>query len=264
MEGVRGGRRFVEALKKCAGRKPVAILKGGRTEAGGRATRSHTASLAGPIRVFDALCRQAGAVRVEGMDELVDMVIAFQRVKKLAGPNACIIVGGGGRSVLSADDVNAEGLAVPHLPPETQALMKEYVPVAGTSVRNPIDAAMGAGQEQQVRTLKICASAPNIDYVLYSGGFGGGPGGRPPGAPQEQRDPDEMARRQIEMLVEVQRESAKPVVLVSDTPANAAGFANFDAMQRAAAAAGIAMYPSMRRAAVALSRLLQWQRLRED
>jgi acyl-CoA synthetase (NDP forming) len=264
MEGVRGGRRFVEALKKCAGRKPVAILKGGRTEAGGRATRSHTASLAGPIRVFDALCRQAGAVRVEGMDELVDMVIAFERVKKLAGPNACIIVGGGGRSVLSADDVNAEGLAVPHLPPETQALMKEYVPVAGTSVRNPIDAAMGAGQEQQVRTLKICASAPNIDFVLYSGGFGGGPGGRPPGAPQEQRDPDEMARRQIEMLVEVQRESAKPVVLVSDTPANAAGFANFDAMQRAAAAAGIAMYPSMRRAAVALSRLLQWQRLRED
>jgi acyl-CoA synthetase (NDP forming) len=264
MEGVRGGRRFVEALKKCAARKPVAILKGGRTEAGGRATRSHTASLAGPIRVFDALCRQAGAVRVEGMDELVDMVIAFERVKKLSGPNACIIVGGGGRSVLSADDVNAEGLGVPHLPPETQELMKEYVPVAGTSVRNPIDAAMGANQEQQVRTLKICAAAPNIDFVLYSGGFGGGPGPRPAGAPQEQRDPDEMARRQVEMLVEVQRESGKPVVLVSDTPANAAGFASFDALQRASAAAGIAMYPSMRRAALALSRLLQWQRLRED
>jgi acyl-CoA synthetase (NDP forming) len=257
---VRGGRRFVEALKKCAAEKPVAILKGGRTEAGGRATRSHTASLAGPIRVFDALCRQAGAIRVEGMDELIDMVIAFKHVKKLSGPNACIIVGGGGRSVLSADDVNAEGLEVPHLPPETQQLMMQYVPIAGTSVRNPIDAAMGANQDQQLQTLQICAQAPNIDYVLYAGGFGGGPGPRT----EERRDPVEAAKRQVDMLVQVQRESGKPIVLVSETPSNATGYATFEALLNASSEAGIAMYPSMRRAALALSRLLSWQRLRED
>ncbi len=269
MEGVRGGRRFVEALKKAAGKKPVAILKGGRTEAGGRATRSHTASLAGPIRVFDALCRQAGAVRVEGMEELVDMVVAFKHVKKLGGPNAVIIVGGGGRSVLSADDVNAEGLEVPHLPPETQELMKQYVPVAGTSVRNPIDAAMGANQEQQVKTLRICAEAPNIDFVLYSGGFGGGPGVPPrsaaPGQQDERRpDPAEAAQRQVDMLAQVQRESGKPVILVSNVPNNASGFANFEALQTLSGDAGVAMFPTMRRAALALSRLLRWQRLREE
>jgi hypothetical protein len=253
-------------LKKAASRKPVAILKGGRTEAGGRATRSHTASLAGPIQVFDALCRQAGAVRVEGMDELVDMVIAFQHVKKLAGPRAVLIVGGGGRSVLSADDVNAEGLEVPHLPEETQALMREYVPAAGTSVRNPIDAMMGSDPSAQIKTLRIVAGAPNIDFVMYAGGGGGWPGQRPtaPGEPQRGPDPVEQAQRQVDMLVEVERESGKPVVLVSNVPMNAASFASFQALQDAASAAGIAMFPSMRRAALALRRLLDWQRLRED
>jgi len=271
LEGVRDGRRFVTALKKAASRKPVVILKGGRTEAGGRATRSHTASLAGPIRVFDALCRQAGAVRVESMDELVDMMIAFKYVRRLSGPNAVLIVGGGGRSVLSADDVNAEGLEVPYLPEATQALLREFTPVAGTSIRNPIDAAMGSTPDAQVKTLRIAAEAPNIDFVLFSGGFGGPGGPRPPSqvppaqTPDPARaDPAEAARRQVEMLVRVQRESGKPVVLVSGPPANAAAFANFIALQEEAAGAGIAMFPSMRRAALALRRLLDWQRLRED
>lgn len=272
MEGVRDGPGFVQALKKAARRKPVAILKGGRTEAGGRATRSHTASLAGPIKVFDGLCRQAGAIRVESMDELVDMVVAFKYVKKLAGPRAALIVGGGGRSVLSADDVNAEGLEVPHLPEETQAELREFTPIAGTSIRNPIDAAMGSTGEQSQKTLQIVAGAPNIDFVLFSGGWGGpgGPaaGSRPgaagsaePGAPP---DPREAAKRQIDNLASVQREVGKPVIFVASVPGSAQAFASMQALQEEATAAGIAVFPGMRRAALALARLRQWQQLQEE
>src|SRR5262249_49929056 len=71
IEGVRDGRRFVKVLKEAAGRKPVVILKGGITEAGSRAANSHTGSLAGSIEVFDALCRQAGALRARTMEDAV-------------------------------------------------------------------------------------------------------------------------------------------------------------------------------------------------
>jgi acyl-CoA synthetase (NDP forming) len=277
IEGVRNGRGFFEALKKAARRKPVAILKGGRTEAGGRATRSHTASLAGPIKIFEAVCRQAGAIRVESMDELIDMIIAFKHVKELPGPRAALIVGGGGRSVLSADDVAAEGLEVPHLPEETQAELREFVPIAGTSIRNPIDANMGATGDQGVKTLRITAAAPNIDFVLYSGWFGGGGPGRPPwtATPQagqaaqpsgDRQPPDarEAAQRQVEMLASVQRDVGKPVILVTSPPASAMAFQTFNALQEEATRAGIAVIPGMRRAALALARLLRWQELRED
>ena len=286
MEGVRDGRRFVTALKKAAARKPVVILKGGRTVAGGRATQSHTASLAGPITIFDALCRQAGAIRVESMDELIDMVIAFKTLKRLAGPNACLIVGGGGRSVLSADDVAAEGLDVPHLPPETQEKLREFTPIAGTSIRNPIDSSMGfqgAGDDAAVKTLSLAAEASNIDFVLYNTGMGGWrPGGRPgqqagqaPETPQSPQpaeptqamrsfDPEAMARRQIDNITGVQEKVGKPIILVLGTPNNAGGFPSYQAMLDLATEAGLAVFPTIRRAAQALSRLLRWQQLRED
>src|SRR5439155_4392605 len=78
IEGVADGRAFFRALKAAAAQKPVIALKGGRTEAGGRATRSHTGSLAGSYQVFAAACRQAGAVLVESLDDLLDTAVAFE------------------------------------------------------------------------------------------------------------------------------------------------------------------------------------------
>jgi hypothetical protein len=124
---------------------------------------------------------------------------------------------------------------------------------------------MGSDPSAQVRTLRIVAGAPNIDFVIYAGGGGGGPGWRPPapGEPQRGPDPTEQAQRQVDMLVDVQRESGKPVVLVSNVPSSAAAFTSFQALQDAASAAGIAMFPTMRRAAMALRRLLDWEHLRD-
>ncbi|KKL54964.1 hypothetical protein LCGC14_2260160 [marine sediment metagenome] len=77
VEGVRDGRRFLAALKRAAARKPVVVLKGGRTAAGGRAAASHTAALAGRHAVWTAAVTQAGAISVDTVEELIDMLIAF-------------------------------------------------------------------------------------------------------------------------------------------------------------------------------------------
>ena len=76
IEGARDGRRLFHALKSAAARKPVIIWKGGQTEGGGRAIRSHTASLASDQAIWDAVIRQVGAVAVQNLDEMVDVVKA--------------------------------------------------------------------------------------------------------------------------------------------------------------------------------------------
>ena len=82
----RDGAHFMRALRKAAAAKPVVILKGGRTEAGSRADSSHTGSLAGSLQIFDSAVRQAGAVRVDRMEELVDQAVAFRYLKSLRRP----------------------------------------------------------------------------------------------------------------------------------------------------------------------------------
>src|SRR6266542_2406469 len=78
IEGVKDGRRFLQALRDAAAAKPVVVLKGGRTASGTRAVMSHTASLAGSVAVFDSLFRQVNAVRVKSVDEMADLAVAFR------------------------------------------------------------------------------------------------------------------------------------------------------------------------------------------
>jgi len=254
LEGIQDGPRLAQALRKAGAKKPVAILKSGRTEAGSRAANSHTASLAGSLEIFDGLCRQAGVLRVESLEALVDAAVTFQFVKKLAGPNVVVIGGGGGASVLAADDLDAAGMRVPALLPETQAALAKVTAEAGTSIRNPIDTTSMWDAEGFEATMMPCATASNIDAVLYHTSFGGGMGSR--GSDQR-----EQAAKQAESLAAVQEKSGKPVVVVirpSLTPDSLAQSVDFeDRCWRN----GLATYPSMARAAQALAGLLEWQRL---
>ena len=108
IEGVQDGRAFFAALKRCAKVKPVIILKGGRTQSGSQAAHSHTGSLAGSIEIFDAACRQAGAMRAETMDELHDLVVAaFTNTRLVRGQGVALFGGGGGGfAVLSSDAID--------------------------------------------------------------------------------------------------------------------------------------------------------------
>ena len=254
LEGIQDGPRLAKAIRRAGAKKPLAILKSGRTEAGSRAANSHTASLAGSLQIFDGLCKQAGAIRVESVEDLVDMAVTFRFVKRLAGPNVVVVGGGGGASVLAADDLDAVGLKVPPLLAETQEALAKVTHEAGTSVRNPIDTTSLWEDQGFEATLMPCAKAPNIDVVLYHTSFGGGPMTRATNLR------DRMAR-QVESLRKVQEESGKPVVVAVRQSVTSEAFEQANEFRELCWRANIATYPSIARAGYALARLLEWQRL---
>ncbi|HYM15452.1 MAG TPA: CoA-binding protein [Dehalococcoidia bacterium] len=258
IEGIRDGAHFMRALRRAAAVKPVVILKGGRTDAGSRAATSHTGSLAGSLQIFDAAARQAGAVRVERMDELVDMSVAFRFLSGLRGPRAGIVGGGGGYSVLASDEVGAAGLEMPMLPVEIQQKLHDFTPTAGTSVRNPVDTSVGWGPDglkPMLDTIRIVAEATNVDYILYHTSWGWGPRSGP--------DIVEHARLQGEKLGELRGEIGKPIVCVARTPTTAQGMEATLEFQEVCARSGLATFPSVQAAALSLRRLLDWQAGRE-
>ena len=159
--------------------------KGGLAGAGARAANAHSGWLAGSAEVFGALCRQTGAIRATNMAELHDLVVALTTgVRSVRGTGVALVSGGGGFAVLSTDEIAAEGLDVPPLPEDAQDKLRKFVPVAGTSVRNPIDSnIMGGRGRNRVRdTLSVLASAEPIDTVFTAVG-GWNPRWNPPARP---------------------------------------------------------------------------------
>ncbi len=259
IEGIRDGAHFMRALRKASAAKPVAILKGGRTEAGSRAANSHTGSLAGSLQIFDAAVRQAGAVRVDRMEELVDMTVAFRFLAGLRGPRAGIVGGGGGYSVLASDEVGASGLEMPPLPAEIQQKLHDFTPTAGTSVRNPVDTSVGWGPDglkPMLDTIRIVAEAPNIDYILYHTSWGWGPRSGP--------DITEHAKTQGEKLGELAGEIGKPIVCVARTPTSSQGMEATLTFQEVCAGFGLPVFASVQAASLSLRRLLAWRAARGD
>src|SRR3970282_1947437 len=157
IEGVKDGRRFFQAMRTAAAARPVIVLKGGRTEAGTRAVHSHTGSL-------------VGAVRADSVQEMVDLAVAF-RCAGLAesgpgafsGPDVAVVGGGGGFSVFAADGLDEAGLGAPVLPEATQQALREFHPVAGTSVRNPVDTIVIFDPAKLRETVGIIGAAEDID-----------------------------------------------------------------------------------------------------
>ncbi len=260
IEGLRDGAHFMRALRKAAAAKPVVILKGGRTEEGTRAVNSHTGSLAGSLQIFDAAVRQAGAVRVDRMEELIDQTVAFRYLKSLAGPRAGIIGGGGGHSVLASDEIGASGLAMPALPTEIQQKLHDFTPTAGTSVRNPVDTSVGWGPEGLkpiLDTIRIVAESPNIDYVLYHTSYSWG------AMRAEGPSIAEVADEAAQGIGAVSRETGKPVICVARNPTNELGMTGTLAFQQQVANEGLPCFNSVRDATLALQRMLAWQARRE-
>jgi acyl-CoA synthetase (NDP forming) len=145
IEGVKDGRRFVQALALAAKKKPVIILKGGRGRAGARLALSHTASLAGSINVWKSALKQYGAIMVSNFQELIDQVVAFTFLPPITGKRVIIAGGGGGKSMISADVWEEEGFELPELSAEFRKKLKDKVPELWDWVRNPIDASLFQG-----------------------------------------------------------------------------------------------------------------------
>lgn len=274
LEGVGNGRELFEALKRCAAVKPTIILKGGLSGAGARAANSHTGSLAGSREVFEAVCRQTGAMRVDSMEELYDLTVGITTgLRAIAGRRVVLVGGPGGFAVLSADEIAAQALEMPETPTKAKEQLREFIPVVGTSVNNPIDG-HPRGPDEMERTMHILCDSGLYDLVL-STSLGSDPGGRfrrrRHAATQQHQDagsdesPEkiataetERARKGSKLLARLQGEVGVPIVYVQRAFGESA-----DREAAAAYAEGIAAYPTVLRAAHTAHQLLEWRARRE-
>jgi acyl-CoA synthetase (NDP forming) len=138
IEGVRNGRMFLDLLKQVTPKKPVVIWKAGLTPLGSRAVKGHTGSLAGEAEIWKGALTQAGAVAVQGLDEMMDALVAL-RFLKPSEARIAMLGGGGAIGVFISDLAYRLGLKMPRFSPETQKRLKTYFPAPGNSMANPLD-----------------------------------------------------------------------------------------------------------------------------
>ncbi len=247
VEGVRDGRRFLDALREASAKKPVVVLKGGRTSAGGRAAASHTAALAGAAAVWEAALTQSGCLSVGTVEDLIDMLIAFSRMRPGAGTRLGMVGSGGGRSVLTADLCEELGLAVPPLPGDVEAKVAERTPDLAGWLTNPVDQSILAGSGLGGgRVLEWFDESPEIDLLLANmneaWAFG-----RP--------NAEEILPRVAGRIAGVGERTKKPLAVVlgpSDYP-DEDRWRLVSEMRERLAGAGLAVYPSVERAVRALA-----------
>ncbi len=254
IEGVSDGRRSLAALRRAAAEKPVIVLKGGRTAVGTRAAASHTAALAGAVRVWSAAIRQAGALEVSDLDEAMDMLVSFAFLRPAVGLRVGLAGGGGGRTVQSADLCEEAGLTVLPLPAEIRQAVRERAPEVSDWVGNPVDQSiLGGFPIGGAGILDMMAESPYYDLLIANVGEDW-PLGRPGG--------EATVLHVVDRFIEVSSRASKPLGVVlgpADSPDEQRRQTMLDARQRLVQA-GVAVYPSIARAARSMVRFTQYCR----
>jgi acyl-CoA synthetase (NDP forming) len=139
IEGFKSGERLQRAADNAARkRKPIVLIKVGRSEAGARMAMAHTGHLAGSDAVHDALFKQYGITRVNDLDELLETSALFARLPRPRGDGVCIYGISGGSGALMADLCGAAGLRLPALAQHTQTALRELIP-GYLTISNPVD-----------------------------------------------------------------------------------------------------------------------------
>jgi acyl-CoA synthetase (NDP forming) len=168
VEGVKDGARFRQTLHKAAQEKAVVLLKGGITEGGARAAASHTGSLAGSEVIWDSLCKQLGIIQAHSLEEFADSLVTLRFMPDPGGRRVALIGAGGGFSVLIADEFERSGLSVPALPQEMRDEIREFTPLAGNILRNPVDYSQSMTEpENLLRTVHIISRWDGIDFLIW-------------------------------------------------------------------------------------------------
>lgn len=169
-EGIADGRAFLEAagLARAAG-KPVVMLKVGRSAEGQDAARSHTASVAGDDRVFGDLVAEAGVLRVDTTEELMEAAYTLSRRPPLAGRRLGIVSVSGGACVLMADAARAAGFELPPMPDAAQAKVREKVPMG--AVKNPVDTTGNAINDMSIISIAVRTMLQDGGYDAVAGFF---------------------------------------------------------------------------------------------
>ena len=164
VEGLKDGRKFMEVAKRVTKKKPVIVLKAGKSESGARAASSHTGSLAGSWKIYEAAFKQSGVIVADTIDDMLSMARAFtQPLPK--GMRVAIMTNAGGPGVLTADAIDRKGLKLANLKESTIEELRSFLPPMA-AVKNPVDMIASARGEDYYRTAKVLLEDPNVDMLI--------------------------------------------------------------------------------------------------
>ncbi|MEM3982516.1 MAG: CoA-binding protein [Thermofilum sp.] len=241
IEGVENGRKFVEAASSFSARKPLIVLKAGRTEAGARAAASHTGSLSSGPALWEGVLKQVGALQVKDVEAAFDYARLFSAYSSVAGLSTLVLTNGGGAGVQAADILAENGIYLGEPPRDYVEKLRTFLP-SFASTRNPVDLTGGATEELYYLALKHALDHPEIDSVLVLY------------CETKVADPLQTAEAILRALED--SEAEKPVV---------AGLLGGEGSRRAVkrlAERGVPAYPTPERAARALAALHRYAWLR--
>jgi acetyl-CoA synthetase (ADP-forming) len=165
MEGLKNGRKFYESAKEAVKRKPIIVIKSGKSKRGAQAASSHTGSIAGQDIVFSAAFKETGIMRANTMTEAFDWIQAINENPVPHGENLVIVTNGGGIGVLATDECESVGLDLMEIPEDLKGELRSIIPSFG-SLRNPIDLTANASDETYRKVLEVLLRRVDVHAVI--------------------------------------------------------------------------------------------------
>jgi len=254
IEGVKEGQRFAKVLSNVASKKPVIVLKAGRSNAGRRAVASHTASIAGATNLWKVLFKQSKAIEVSGLGELIDQTLPFYYLPESCGKQVGIIGGGGGKSVLAADACEEEGLKIIEMPAGVNSFIEEKSPHLANWLNNPVDMSIMPGSNIVLsELLEIMYDDPNFDLLI---------GNITVDAPIDKELWVPYITMEIDAYINIFKKGKKPLVVIMSNPE--LGYDKVSnwrwetllKQRERLVKAGVPVYDSVRKAAKALNNMV--------
>lgn len=164
LEGVRDGKKFLEAAREITKKKPIVVLKAGRSASGAEAALSHTGSLAGSQEAYRAAFRQANIIEAATLEQLFDFAKIFDQILP-CGPRVGIVTNGGGMGVLATDSLEDENLSLAEFSEATKKLLRDSLP-SYANARNPLDIIGDADSHRYEVALNAMMKDENVDIIL--------------------------------------------------------------------------------------------------
>jgi acetyl coenzyme A synthetase (ADP forming)-like protein len=164
-EDLKDGRSFAEVASRVSKKKPIVVLKAGRTALGARAAASHTGALAGNDKVYDDVLRQCGVIRAKSLNDMLQFARGLQVLPNPKGENVVIITGAGGSGVLLSDACVDNGISLMKMPPDMDAGFRKFIPPFGAA-GNPVDITGGEPPTTYANTIRYALNEPRIHALI--------------------------------------------------------------------------------------------------
>ncbi|WP_319506682.1 acetate--CoA ligase family protein [uncultured Methanolobus sp.] len=239
LEGVKDGPEFIKIAQRVSLSKPIIIVKSGRTSVGSRAVSSHTGTLAGSDAAYNAAFKQAGVIRADSLEEMLDYSRAFSACPLPEGRNIAIITNAGGLGILTADACYNAGLSIASFEETTVERLREKLPPAA-NFYDPVDILGDAGADLYEHALDVVLEDINVNgaIVLVS--------------PQSMTDVPVIAEKVAEKI----KQSKKPILC------NFAGGSRIAAGEEILNSYGIPNYSSSERAVASMNALCNYHTIK--